>query len=258
MTEHDWRFFRNAASTIARAPPPPTVPNPAEVATLVVNNRVWDDWTSVRVECRCAEPFDIFTFSNVERPVSVQFRPGDTCAVYLAGTLAITGVITTRQVAYDANNVGIQLMGKSVTFFASKGSIIDETGDLDGQTFEQVAKKLIAPFGVGVDVVGKLDATPFEKLQIEPGEKLWDCLERLARPRGIVMGSDHMGNFLLIGDHPTSAADALIEGVNIKSMKAVVSVEETHSEYLVDGQKKPKDDNEAAATTQERGRVPGS
>jgi prophage tail gpP-like protein len=258
MTEYDWRFWDRQASTIARAPPPPTVPNLAEVATLVVNNRVWDDWTSVRVECRCAESFDTFTFSNVERPVSVQFRSGDTCAVYLAGTLAITGVITVRQVAYDANNVGVQLMGKSVTFFAAKGSIIDETGDYDGQTFEQVARKLIKPFGVGVDVVGKLDATPFEKLQIEHGEKLWDTLERLARPLGIVMGSDHQGNFLLIGEHPTSAADALIEGFNIKSMKAVVSVENTYSEYLVDGQKAPKDDSEAVSSAQQRGRVSGS
>jgi prophage tail gpP-like protein len=258
MSEHDWRWFNNAASTIARAPPPPSVPNPAEVATLVVNNRVWDDWTSVKVECRCAEAFDIFTFSNVERPISVQFRQGDTCAVYLAGTLAITGVITTRQVAYDANNVGIQLIGKSVTFFAARGSILDETGDLDGMTFEQVAKKLIAPFGVGVDVVGKLDDTPLENAQVQPGEKLWDCLERLARPLGIVMGSDHMGNFLLIGDHSTVAEDTLIEGYNIKSLKAVVSVENVHSEYLVDGQKKPKDDSEAALSTQERGRAAGS
>jgi prophage tail gpP-like protein len=107
-------------------------------------------------------------------------------------------------------------------------------------------------------VVGKLDDTPLENAQVQPGEKLWDCLERLARPLGIVMGSDHMGNFLLIGEHVTSAEDMLIEGYNIKSMKAVISVENTHSEYLVDGQKKPKDDSEAAATTQERGRVAGS
>ena len=201
-----------------------------------MGGRKWDDWTSVKVENRFAEAFDLFTFSNVERPVTVQFKPRDECAIYLGGHLAITGVITVRQVAYDANNHGVQLMGKGITFFASRSSIIDETGNFDGQTFEQVARKLIAPFGIGVRTIGKLDATPFERLQIEPGEKLWDCLERLARPSGIVMGSDHLGNVLLIGDHATEIDDSLVEGGNIKSMKFVVSIENIHSEYLVRAQ----------------------
>jgi prophage tail gpP-like protein len=230
MSDHDWRFL----STLDKPSAP--VPNPAEVATLVVNNRRWEDWTSVKVENRAAEPFDVFTFSNVERPQAIQFKPGDSCAVYLAGTLAITGVITVRQVGYDANNHGVQLMGKSVTFFAARSSIIDKSGDFSGQTFEQIARKLIAPHGIGVDVVGKLNDTPIDPCQVEPGALLWDTLERLARPLGVVMGSDHMGNFLLIGDHPTVAEDTLIEGVNIKSMKAIVSVENVHSEYLVRAQ----------------------
>jgi prophage tail gpP-like protein len=234
------------------------VPNPDEVATIVVGGRKWDDWTSVRVENRYAEAFDLFTFSNVERPVTVQFKPGDECAIYLAGMLAITGVVTVRQVGYDANNHGIQLAGKGITWYASRSSIIDETGSFDGQTFEQVAKTLIAPCGVGVQVVGKLNDIPFERLQIEPGEKLWDCLERLARPKGIVMGSDHTGNILLIGDHATQIDDSLVEGRNILGMKFVVSVENIHSDYLVRGQTAASDENPGAQASQQEGRVSGT
>ncbi len=234
------------------------VPNPDEVATIVVGGRKWDDWTSVKVENRFSEAFDLFTFSNVERAVAVQFKPREECAIYLGGQLAITGVITVRQVAYDANNHGVQLMGKGITFFASRSSIIDDTGDFDGQTFEQVARKIIAPFGIGVRTVGALNATPFERLQIEPGEKLWDCLERLARPRGIVMGSDHLGNVLLIGDHATEIDDSLVEGRNIKSMKFVVSIENIHSEYLVRAQSQNTDGHSGAQTSQQEGRVPGT
>jgi hypothetical protein len=39
------------------------------------------------------------------------------------------------------------------------------------------------------------------KLQNEKGELIWDFLERIARPRGVVMGSDELGNILLIGNH---------------------------------------------------------
>ena len=129
-----------------RAPrPAPPVPNPDEIATIVVGGRKWDDWTSVKVENHRAEAFDLFTFSNVERPITIQFQPRENCAIYLGGLLAITGVITVRQVAYDANNHGVQLMGKGVTLFAARSSIIDEAGSFDGQTFEQVAKQADRP-----------------------------------------------------------------------------------------------------------------
>ena len=62
------------ASPVARAFVADPVPNPDEVATIVVGGRKWDDWTSVKVENRYAEAFDLFTFSNVERPVTVQFQ----------------------------------------------------------------------------------------------------------------------------------------------------------------------------------------
>jgi prophage tail gpP-like protein len=245
-------------SDVSRAFPPDQVPNPDEVATLVVGGRVWNDWTSVKVENRFAEAFDVFQFENVERPITVQFVPGDAVGVYLGGMLAITGVVTVRQVGLDPNNHGVQLSGKGRTWFAARGSIIDETGSFDGQTFEQVARKLIARFGVGVEVIGKLDDTPFKRLSVEPGEKLWDFLENLARPLGIVMGSDSIGNFLLIGPHATTFDDTIREGGNMKSLKFIVSIEEAYSEYLVAGQTAADDEQNGAASSQQRASVKGS
>jgi prophage tail gpP-like protein len=237
------------------AEPVTPVPNPDEVATLIVGDRRWDDWTSVKVMHKYADPFAEFTFSNTERPVTVQFKPWDECRIYLADKLAVAGVITVRQVAYDANTHGVQLMGKGRTWFAARASIIDENGDYDGKSFEEVAREIIKPFGVGIKIIGELDGTPFAKLQVEPGEKCWDCLERLARPRGIVMGSDHLGNFLLIGKHPAPVEDTLREGYNIKSMKCIISVEHVHSDYLVRGQ--PPGQQEGAPE-QQQGEAPGT
>jgi prophage tail gpP-like protein len=241
------------------------IPNPAEVATLIVGGRKFDDWTSVMVQHRYAEAWPLFRFSAVERLpaiqsrwASLQFKPGDECAIYLGGILAIVGVITVRQVAYDAQNHAVQLQGKGISWYASKSSIIDESGNFDGQTFEQVARKIIAPFGVGVEVVGKLNTIPFQRLQIEPGEKLWDCLERLARPKGIVMGSDHLGNFLLIGDRAVTAETDLIEGENIKSVQAVVSTEHIHSEYWLRGQTAASDEQHGAQASQQQAKVTGT
>ena len=72
-------------------------------------------------------------------------------------------------------------------------------------------------------MIGQLDLTPFDKLQNEKGELIWDFLERIARPRGVIMGSDSQGNFLLIGEHSLPMVAELIEGQNIKSCQCIIT-----------------------------------
>ena len=95
-----------------------------------------------------------------------------------------------RQVAYNATSHGVMLIGKSVTAWAARSSVDTKTGSFDGKNILQVAQEVLAPYPVGIKTVGQIDLTPFVHLQNEKGELIWDFLERLARPRGIVMGSD--------------------------------------------------------------------
>jgi prophage tail gpP-like protein len=150
------------------------------------------------------------------------------------------------------------LQGVGMTWYATRGSIIDEKGNFDGQTFEQVARKVIAPFGVGVKTIGTLNAIPFEKLQVEHGENLWNFLERIARPRGIVMGSDHLGNLLLIDNHSSLVSAELVEGDNILKCQATISKEAMFSDYVVDGQPPQGDDQHGRQATEMRAQVGGS
>lgn len=241
------------------------MPRPTEVATVIVNGKRFEDWTSVWVQNRWAEAYSLFRFTAAEDPtaiggswLSAQFKPGDQCTIELAGFLAVTGMIIERQVAYDANNHGVLLLGKSDTERAAKSSVKHETGNFDGKSFEQVAREVIKPFGVGVEVVGSLDNTPFKRLQREPGETVWDFLERIARPRGVIMGSDHLGNFLLIGAHSASTVDHLIEGVNILSCQCVISVENIFGQYEMFGQTAANDQQYGPPASEQQADVPGS
>src|SRR5262249_5369441 len=95
-------------------------PNPNEVATMVVAGHQFSNFETVVVQDRWTEPFPFFRFTTadiIEAPGSppptpdwhkLQFRPGEECAIYLGGLLAIAGVITVRQTAYDAHNKGVQ------------------------------------------------------------------------------------------------------------------------------------------------------
>src|SRR6516225_319203 len=102
------------------------MPNPDEVATVVVDDLQFNNWESVWVQHRWAEAFPLFKFTTadiVEVPPDwqrLQFKPGDECAIYLGGYLAIAGFINTRQTMYDAENHQVQLEGVGLTWFAAR------------------------------------------------------------------------------------------------------------------------------------------
>jgi prophage tail gpP-like protein len=239
------------------------MPNPREVATLIVAGRKFDDWESVWVQCPWASEAPSFRFSAAERdPIPnlwsrLQFKPGDECAIYLGGELAVAGVILTRQTAYDANQHGVQLMGRGMTWYAARGSIVDKR-NLDGKTFEQIAHEIIKPFGVGVKAIGTLNAMPFQRLQTEPTESVWTFLERIARARNIVLGSDHQGNFLLIGDHSFPISEQLVEGQNILHCQAIISAEYKRSEFYLQGQTAGSDSKQGIDASEQEAIVAGT
>jgi prophage tail gpP-like protein len=229
-----------------------------EQATLIVGGVDFRDWESVFVQMRWLDPFHYFKFTSVERDaptnfslptaqswfLSPQFMPGTPCQIMLGGVPVIKGYLEIRQVAYDANRHGIELQGKSWTAPAARSSVNTSTGSFDGMTFKQVADKVAGTYGIKVIPVGSLNSIPFDKLQNQPGEPVWDFLERIARPRGIMMGSDGWGNFLAIGDHNMPILNTqLIEGQNIKTCQCVFHKDIAFTEYKVTAQSAASDDN---------------
>jgi prophage tail gpP-like protein len=249
-------------------PAAPSTTKPQELAVLTVNGVKFDDWESVTVQKRYGDPFTWFRFTAAERDPEVarknefplwhrlQFKPGDACTVELAGIEAVNGWIEVRQVAYNATSHGVMLIGKSVTAWAARSSVDTKTGSFDGKNILQVAQEILAPYPVGIKVVGQIDMTPFVHLQNEKGELIWDFLERLARPRGIVMGSDSEGNFLLIGDHTFATVTELIEGQNIKSCQCTIRHDQTYLKFAADAQATATDDRSGSDASELHAEVP--
>lgn len=233
------------------------MPNPAEVAILRVRGVDFKDWESVWIQDRWGEPWASFRFTCAERePIprvwtDLQFKPGDTCQIILAGQPAINGVILERQVAYDATSHMVQLSGVGRTYGAARSSVLHPTNNFDGKDFETIAKEVLAPFGITPLTIGKPSKTPFKECQCQPGENVWDFLERLARVRRIVLGSDTDGHFLIIGDHAGQVVETLVEGINILKMQCILSIKEHFSVYRFLGAK-PSHDEEHGSKTKEQ------
>lgn len=218
------------------------MPKPSEVAILKVRGRTFEDWETVWVQDRWTEPWALFRFTSAEREspdtkvwTDLQFKPGDTCEIILGGQRAITGVILERQVAYDATSHMVQLSGVGKTYAAARSSVLHETNSFDGKDFVTVAREVLKPFSIDAEIIGNPSKTPFKELQCQPGENVWDFLERLARVRRIVLGSTTEGKFLIIGDHKGEIVQDLIEGINILKMQCIISIKEAFQVYRVLG-----------------------
>ena len=184
-------------------PPPPRLDADAATrAVITVNGVEYKDWESVYVRCEYNSSYDYFRFSSAERdPIPQadwtkwQIKPGDACTVTLAGQQVINGYVESRQVAYNATSHGIQIIGKGKPVWASKSSIASKNGNFDGMSVEQAARKVLAPFGTPLKTIGLLNPRPFEKLQSNPGEPTFDFIDRIARPRGILIGTTPQASF---------------------------------------------------------------
>jgi prophage tail gpP-like protein len=163
---------------------------PPDVATLSVNGMLFKDWETVSIHAEHVAAATEFRFTVAERFLTgelLQLGPGDRVAIYLGNSLVVDGYLELRQIGYDAERHGIELMGVNVTAPVFRSSVDTKTGSFDNMSWQQVALKCISPYDVGLKIIGVLNPLPFVKLQNQPGEMIWDFLERIARPRGIIL-----------------------------------------------------------------------
>jgi prophage tail gpP-like protein len=260
---------------------PPTIFKPSEVAQLIVNGRQYREWETVWAQERWNESFGFFRFTTNERkpiPVSTPITladiqagifgtqpiadiPVDVCnqvLLTLGGVPAMNGYVTQRQVAYDAERHQILLIGKSQTFWPFRSHIKAEQADMSGLTIMQVAHKLIDPLGVTVKAVGAENTKPFDELKITPGSNIWEELDKLAKDREAILGSNAAGEALLIFDHSWgSPVDTLVEGINIKKMQATISIEDQWGDIEVLGQTAGSDQQNGPDANEMKGTATG-
>jgi prophage tail gpP-like protein len=239
------------APTFGTTTPPPTEPvqqsfrlnTGKEIATLEVRGTLFTNWTTVRVEQHVTEPFPKFQFECTEEspmPASwdaLHFLPGDIVRVYVGGVPAVFGYITERHVGFDEKNHGIRLIGCGDTVDLTNSSVpIEKLDGHDGQSWSALARDLMMHLGIKLETKGAVDETPFKNIQIQPGETIMMAIERYAKMRNIVIGSNAMGGLLAIGENSASPSGDLVEGVNILRANCVLRDQMVYRKIYVLGQ----------------------
>jgi prophage tail gpP-like protein len=252
-------FFADADMTftdVVISQPSEPGTNPDEIAEIVVlgggrggpGAGVFSDWETVWLQVRWMDAWPVFRFTAAERdPIEklwsrLQIKPDDNVVIHLGGNLALTGLVTIRQTAYDANSHAVSIQGVGVQWLTWRGAILDEKQEFPG-SYVDVAKQVLAPFGVKPVVIGDIDPTPFKPpAHNEIGESVFQFLEKLGRERKVVLGADYTGSLLFIGEHVSDTVDELTEGDNILSCQCVLKMDNLYNPNVVRSQSMRSDE----------------
>ena len=211
------------------------MPQAAEIAVLTVAGRNYTDWESVSVKHQLREmPMYSCRFTCSEAsPLSdhldkLQIMPGTYCTVTLAGELAFTGKVTTRQVFVDARRHHIEIQCANNLHMATS-SVISKTGEFKNNTPEQIIRTVLKPLNINLKVEGgQLPNFKIPRYSVTPGESVHDFIDTLTRHLGkegsaigIAHTADVQGNFcILVGD--LGGGDTLTEGKNMLEGREVI------------------------------------
>ena len=219
----------------------------------------------MRVEQKVNEAFPVFQFECTEEsPIplvidQLQFVPGDVTVVYVGGVQAVFGYITERHVAMGAGDHAVRLTGVGDSFDLTNSMVpLEKLGGHDGQSWTELARSLAEHLKIDIKTHGAVDNTPFQNIQVQPGETIMAVLERYAKMRNIVIGSNATGGLLAIGEHPALPVDALTEGDNILRANCAIRDQMVYRRYLALGQNTSGDGASGDSQNKQVATLPGT
>lgn len=197
------------------------MPNPTQIATVVADGQIYSAWQSIEISRRIES-----SISHMELTVaefggdgqgwsSLQLMPGMPAKGYLAGQLAITGQVSVRQAAYNAEAHLVRIVVASNTQPLRTSTVDGRPGQYQNYTWLQIAQAVAGKVGVNVRLLSGADRA-FPRVSETIGEMRFQFIERLSRMRNFYLSDDENGN--LVATQGTGALVAsLVEGKNIKA-----------------------------------------
>lgn len=228
------------------------MPKPQEIATIELAGGKFSTWESVRVELdfmdKATRSFQVQITEKTNKAAvwsTLRIKPGDECKVLLAGIPIISGgFVEQRQTAYDANNHGVLVAGRSKANDYVDSTVDRKNSHFRNKSFEDIAKKVLEPFGRSL----KIENPPkdfdkkFKDVSTNPGETAHSFIERLARARGAFVRDDKDGNVVVgTASGKASGAVKLEEGKNIKSLNCLIRDDNIFSKIAAVGQQRGDD-----------------
>lgn len=212
---------------------------------LIVRGTAYGGWKRIHVRRSLEEISGGFNLEVSElwpeQQTPRDIRVGDRCAVVVAGETVITGYVDSVDDEADARSHFVGIAGRDVTADLVDCSAQHGKGEWRNARLDRIARDLAAPFGITVRVETDLGA-PFPVWTIQEGESAYECIERAARQRGVLLLSDGRGG-LILGKAGTRSAGTVLEvGQNLLVCGVSNNGAQRYQQYVVKGQRAGNDD----------------
>lgn len=216
---------------------------------LMVNGQEYRGWTAVRITRGIDAIAGSFALSVSEK-WDGQAQPwpiidGDACTLQIGNETVITGFVDNRRHQYDVNAHALSVVGRDKTADLVDSSAVLKQWEFLNTSVPEFCKALAAPFGVSVTVQPGLSiGARQEKIPVNPGETVFEAIERACRRVGALPMPDGRGGLLLTrANLSATTRDALIEGQNILAAEASYDSSRRYRTYIVSGQQAGSDTN---------------
>lgn len=218
---------------------------------LKVDGKLFGGWTRMSIQRSIEQIAGGFVLEvthkwpGVDQPVGL--REGLPCEVLLDGETVITGYIDLYEPETTDTTSYIRVEGRDKTGDLVDCSAVYKSGQWRGARLEAIVRDIARPFGIAVQVAPGLNqGDVFKSFALEDGEKAFDAIDRACRLRAVLCTSTPTGDVLLTTAGTEQAGAALIEGENVRRMKATHTTKERHSTITLKSQA-PGDDDESGA-----------
>lgn len=211
---------------------------------LRVGGLAFEGWLSVSVTRSIEQAAGAFElgvssrYPGADNPI--QIRPSSSCEVLLGDDLVLTGYVDSVSIDYNATSHTTTVAGRSRTCDLVDSSCVHKPGRWAKSKIEAIAADLAAPYGVAV-IAASPTGQPVDRHRVEPGETVYESIERLAALRGLLVTDDERGRLVLLRAGNARATTAIELGANVVEASGKVDASGVFGEYVVKGQRTGND-----------------
>ena len=218
---------------------------------LTVNGIDYAGWKAISISRGIEQIAGTFELGVSElwpgQRIVKNIAPGDDCTVSVDGAVVITGHVDDVGVRHAKDSHEVTVSGRDATGDLVDCSAIHKSGKWSMAKMETIATDLCKPFGIAVR--SEVDTGVAVEWSIQEGEAAFECLDRLAKSKGVLLVSDGRGGLLITRAGKAGRISTLLQrGTNILTAELRLSFRERFSPYIVKGQGASSDALFGAAT----------
>lgn len=220
------------------------------LAELKVNGAFYGGWTRLAITRSIEQIAGTFDLEVTERWPGVDLarpiKPGETCQVLLNGQPVITGHVDEIEPSISVDSHSLRISGRDKTGDLVDCSAIYKTGQWGNVKIDGIAHDLLRPFGIKT-VVETDVGSAFGSYKIQEGETVFECLDRAARMKALLLTSNAEGDLVITRAGKEVVPARLTEDDNILNAGAQFSWKERFSSYKIKGQDRGSDERSGVA-----------